>query len=1114
MKTVIPLFTLIVVMVCFARPVYSQTGEQLLEEKLKKARAANDMDAIARTYEEMLATGYKTAERYKALGDLYFYIQKDEEALRVFKEQALWLNSSKAWETYSDLLLWKKKVEEGLSALKTAVKLDPENLTLYIKLLNLFEYHKETERAETLWKALYEEKEKSLNIGEQFIAFYLRNGKVHEAREIYEELIAIHGEFQTVDKKLGYLKVLIWSGKIHSAYAELVKISVADLPEKDLEYLFTLSLTGGNTTLAESILDRIEATGKETWLNRLKISTILGDPEYTRDLVENEMDEKGETVPLLTLLFETYRSEMDVENMVEIQGEILMKDYKNPRWIDGLMAHYLITQKYEEGIDLFEDIIDEHDDADLVKYNLAILYRKNGEYDEFEEILDEIEDESLELSILYLKMQHYQFEDDPQKIYDISLELLPFTSKEAPEARIATGKTKTEQETEYQYHEAGTGIKAEAVDLTDEYVELLQALTTYAEILGLTDKITEHGRTLYNTLKSRYANYPTKKRLYRLIGNARFASAKEQEEDLLTGMKLYDDFYFQLQYFRFLHKQKRIDEAEEVFVQLQSRRKNTRERKMNAEHTFGFVSYDVSRFLFSELVEEDPKYYMGLKRLGQIGLYTKDYDTASANFEEYLKINPFDTEILFSQGEVFNILREYDKIEDNMNRAVEILLKTNRASFENERLALCYVRLEEYELAFAAINDALKQNPDGASLKLNRMEILRMLEHWQELLDYVKVEDLESHDKLLVGLNVFTAHSALGEEEEARKILEELYKLYPRDKDVVSTFAYFTGEHGYDLEALRYFEEAHELPPLNRELNQDYRGLKRQYSDMVEINMNQTESTDSKYTSIQLHAGLMVGKTDRLEFTADNYQGEIEASGEKPEKDIFFFSYFGKLPGRQKYDIHLTRDEKLGLQLTYQTGFAAFLGTTTFTLNVPKYDSVTLANADTYQSGYFVELVYQNFDWRQDYTLGYSSLDYDYLDSNAFLESNEITQSISFSQSFLKYPHLAKIQVTNQTKKMSGDETTLFQDHSEVNGSLFYEFNWTEFFKTGIEIFAAEDSEINKDSNGGIITMEYRGNSWSFLLGYQQQEEVTTPEVEAANTNETTTITATINLSF
>jgi predicted Zn-dependent protease len=1115
LKSILPTLVLVLGLLFIARPVFAVTNEQLLEGKLKKARAANNMDEVAATYELLLSSGYKTKERYKALGDLYFYIKKDEEALRVFKEQANWLNTEKEWETYSDLLLWKKKVEEGLSALQNAVKLDPENQTLYIKLLNLFEFHKQIEHAENLWKGFYQENDKSLIIGEQFIAFYLRNGKVHKARELYEELISLHGQFQTVEKKLGYLKVLIWSGKIHSAYAELVKIPVKDLPEKELEYLFTLSLSGGNTQMAEDILDRIEQTGKETWLNRLKISTILGDPEYTRSLVENEIDEKGETLPLLILLFETYRSELDIDNMLEMQGKILTLDYKNPKWVNALMSHYLYSQEYDEGIDLFEDIIDEVDDADLVKYNLAILYRENDEYDDFEEILDEIEDQNLELAILNLKLQHYQFLDDSQKIYDICLEILPFTPKEAPEELLLTAqKAKAVEETEYHHNEGGTGEKDETIELWDGYVDLLQTLTSYAEIIGLTDKITEHGRTLYNTLKSRYAKYPTKKRLYGLVASARFASAKEQEEDLLIGKNQYKDFYFQLQYFRFLHKQKRKDEADDVFAGLLEQRKNIRDRKMNAEHTFGLVSYGVSKSFFTELLKEDPKYYMGLKRLGQIGLYTKDYETAATNFEEYLKINRFDTEILFSQGEVFNILREYGKIEDNMESAVEILLKINRTSGENERLALCYIRLEEFENAFGAINDALKQNPDGISLKLNRLEILRMLERWQELLDYAKLEDLETHDKLLVGLNIFTAYSALGDEEDALQKLEELYKLYPRDKDVVSTLAYFKGEHGYDLEALRYFEEAYKLPPLNRELNQDYRGLKRRYSDMVEINLNQTESTDSKSTSAQLHAGLMVGKTDHLELTAENYQGEIEQTGESIEKDIHYFSYFGKLTGRQKYDIHLTREDKLGIQLTHQSGFAAFLTKVTLDVNVPKYDSVTLASADTYQTGYTLELVFQNIDWRQDYTLGYAVQDYDYKNEGTFGESNEVTQMISFSQSFLKYPHQAKISLTNQTKKVSGDATALFLDHSENSGSLFYEYNWSQFFKTGIEAFFGEDSEVNSERSGGLVTAEFRGDSLSFLLGYQEQKELTTPDLGDDITNETTIMTATINYSF
>ncbi len=210
----------------------------------------------------------------------------------------------------------------------------------------------------------------------------------------------------------------------------------------------------------------------------------------------------------------------------------------------------------------------------------------------------------------------------------------------------------------------------------------------------------------------------------------------------------------------------------------------------------------------------------------------------------------------------------------------------------------------------------------------------------------------------------------------------------------------------------------------------------------------------------------------------------------------------------------MTRDEKTGIQLSYQAGFGSFLSKTALSTNVPRIDSVTLANADTYQTGYILELVYQNFDWRQDYTLGFSSLDYDFSDNSTFKEINEVTQTVSFSQSFLKYPHLARFSLTNQTKKVSGDETALFLDHSEKSGSLFYEFNWSQFFKTGIELFKGEDSEVVSARGGGTVNVEYRGDSWSFLVGYQQQEEVTIPDTGADITNETNTLTATINYSF
>jgi len=1109
------LINIIVICMLFTSSAFAKSSLVELENKLKAAQAENNMEKIVNALNAIIKGGYPSWNTYKALGDLYFFLKKDDQGLKVFHEAAKWSNTSKDWEHYADLLLWKKKAKKGREALEKAVSLDPGNQKLFIKLLNHYEYIKFIDKAEKLWAQLYKESNKDHDIGDLLVAFYLRNGKVVKARNLIEELIQIHGELKTLKRKVTYLKTLVWSGKVHSAYAQLVKIPVNEYAEADLEYFFTLSLTGGNIELAEQIIDRIEKSGKEVWLKRLKLATLSGDPKHTRSLIEDKMDEKGETAELFQLLIETYRAERRIEAMAEVVQEYTYNAYKDLKWINWLMAYYLLNEKFEYGIDHFEDIIDDSGGTDQIKFNLAKLYRENGDYDSLEEILEEIEDESLKVAVLRQKLDYYYFRDDLEKIYETNLELLKYISKEAPEDILANEVKKEEIHGEYQFNESDSIVSNKEVELADQYVDILNELTYRAELIGLSEKITEHGRTSYNTLKSRYAKYPTKKRLLDIIAvGERFANDSEREQDLKLGIEEYGSHYFTLQYFRFLKRKKRETEALETYKRLLALSVTTRERRLTAEHTFGFIPYDTSKELFSALVKKDPKYYMGLKRLGQIGLYTKDYNTAAINFEVYLKINRYDTEILFSQGEVFNILREYDKIEDNLETAVGILLKTNRSYSENERLALCYIRLEEFEKAFAAIKDALNQFPEGISLKLNKMEILGYLEDWNGLIKYVEEEGLENYEPLLVGLNIFAAYAALGEEEKARQKIEELYKKHPKDKDVIASFAYFTSEHGYDVEALKYLKEAAELPPLNRELNQDYRNIKGQYSDRVEVNHTQVESDSTEYATQQIIAGLMVGKTDRLEVTAKQYAGTNLTTDSSVSKTNVLFGYHGKLPGRQKYQVYLAKADKVGYQLGYQTGYKGVTLNSYYFGRIQNQDSVSAVDYETYQSGYGLDLGFQSYYLRQEYDLTYSSIDFEHIEDSILKRSNQITLGANFTQSLLKYPHLCLISFSWQERTVEGDENTLFENHSEVSSRFFYEYNWTEFFKTSGETYLANDSEANKEMNGGGVKAEYRGDEWTFYLGLEKNEETTAVENADPVTTESTTISASINRYF
>ena len=1079
-----------------------------LETEFKKFQAKQDFNGMTRILEQMLANGYKTVERYKQLGDIYFYIKNEKKALDTFRKQAKWANTSKVWENLSDLLLWKLKNKEGRLALEKALSMDPKNEKLLIKMAGVYEYHKLADKALKIWEQLYKNSNHSLEIGQKFVEFYLRNGKTKEGEKLLEELQQKHGEFDDEKMKIIYLRVLIWNNKGKEALNHLLTIDDEALPEDLLEYLFTLTVQGGAMDYSEKIIDRMKEGGKDVWSKQLQVYMAMGAMERLRELINEKISDEGESKELLQLLYESYRSERNVEKEIEVQERAIKLDPQNHTWQQNLIQYYIYHQKYDQGISLFEDLVDDHETLDDLKINLAKLYYISSNLEQFEETLQKVKDPKLEQTVAEMELEYANLTNDDAKQFDALKKVATLLKnkldayqvkkqKAAAAEKAKKKKAKKEKEkglAEEYYQKSTEEEEQEAENASNElyYLDLLAAIAETAIRVEKYDERAKFGRMHYEAVLQYYQQKPDATRLKKVIfSGINYANAEEQEKNLIEGIEKFPEHFFFLHYFRFLMREKRNSEADEILKLLKENSKTLPEQKLTAEHTFGFLKNEKSKELFSNLMLKDPNYITGLKRLGQISLYTKKYESAIFYFEKYLRFSPHDAEILFSMAEAQTNRHYYSEAEEAFERVIELLDHPKRQLYEDELLAISYMRLGEPEIALGIIQKARKVDPKSESLALNEMETLAILEDWQGVLDRIVDENLEKTDPLRVGIIKQQALEELGRGEEGLAVLEELYKKYPKDKELLTVFAYYYSRTGNYHKALGYFGLAKNQPPLYEELNQDYRRLKRRYTSLAGINSTINTATDSQQSKHRVYGELLVGTTDKVGLQVQQYSGK-EKTGEQrsTSKTMIDLGYYGDLPGTQRYEAHLITQKSAGLLARYEFQLSFIRSQLTLFYNTPSYDSLGLVLAEAHVNGYQVSLGFQLDRLRQSYLFSYKSRNYSMLDIDENeVATNESVTEAAITQSLFSYPNLLSFYASYTQGKTSGDETFLVVDQEQIEGKVSFSRNWNQYFLTTVEYFQGIEKEASKEYSGWAAAVDFREDDWLFTGYYRSISE-------------------------
>lgn len=1070
-----------------------------IQKDFTKYQVKQDYKRMARLLEEMLASGYQTVERYKTLGDLYFFIKEDKKALETFRRQAKWANTAKVWENLSDLLLWKRQNDEGRAALEKAVKLDPKNQQLLKKMAGVYEYHTMVEKAEPIWKKLYEASGKSLETGSSMVEFYLRNGKLQDAEKL---LRVLKEKFKDLGPKMNtfYLKVLVWNNHPVEAFQTLQKMNLEDLSGDYLEYSFKIAIQGGDMDLAEGILQQLKKQGSDIWPHQLEIFLALGDTIKVREMVQERIDDKGESTELLKTLYASYRSERNLEKEVEVLEKLIKLDANNRQWQDKLTRYYIFHQKYEQGIDLYNDILDDQENLDLLRLDLARLYLSTDQYDDLVETLQKITDPNLEKNSAELLLQAAIYSNDEVKQYEAVKKLLASMESTYLEKREQEG-WKEEESLAQKYYKQSEGSKK--VKYTDDalevrYIDLLSMASDLALRNEQYEERKEYGKRYYEAVKQQYQINPNPTWMRRLVlAGIDYATPEEQEMAIIEGIEKYPSHFFYLQYYRFLMKMKRTSEANDILQLLEKNSKTLSEQKLTAEHTFGFVSNEKSREFFSALMTKDPSYITGLKRLGQISLYTKKYASAIFYFEQYLRHSPHDAEIIFSMGEAQANRHYYSDAEDSFQRTVELLDHPKRELYEDELLAIAYMRLGDTEKALNILKKSLKASPNSESLKLNIMENYAILERWQDTLDIINKENLDKIDPLRVGIIKQQALANLDRDKEGLQVLKELLVKYPKDKDLLTVFAYFYSRKGEYYNALQFFERAKAEKPLYEELNQDYRRLKRRYSMNLGLETTFNDATDSSQNKNRIYYGFMVGESDKIQLQAQQYSGE-EKNGElrKTKGTMLEAAYLGTLPGTQQYELHVVSQDQVGYKAVYSYHYSFIQNQISFFQNLPSYDSLGLVLAEARTSGYQITFNFQVDKIRQSYLLNYRGRNYNLKDSNdADISTSESTLEAGFTQSLFSYPNRLSLSASYNRSRVSGDETFLVVDQTQTELKASLGRNWNEYFQTTIEYFSGEEKEASKKYAGWMVGVNFVEDDWligSYYRSISEKYEIQT----------------------
>ncbi|WP_300459860.1 tetratricopeptide repeat protein [Desulfobacula sp.] len=298
---------------------------------------------------------------------------------------------------------------------------------------------------------------------------------------------------------------------------------------------------------------------------------------------------------------------------------------------------------------------------------------------------------------------------------------------------------------------------------------------------------------------------------------------------------------------------------------------------------------DEALILFKKMVEQFPDDYVAWFYLGEAYMNQHQYDLATTHFLKTIEFEPDLLEPRFQLIKIYSLkntpetrqkiietYREIIEIEpDNQQAQLGMALhyfKTNmkpeaknlfmtlgRGIESNSRLIMVaveeYLSGKKYEDAVIVFSQLLKADPENPTLNFfTGMAYEAVKDFKKAIFYYLKIKPDHSQYKKTI-LNIALLYKQLGEEKTATNYLEDKYRLFPKDIDIIIYLASFYEKDKDHKKAIMLLEKGLVDSPGNTSLLfrlgaiQDKAGLKEQSINTMKtiIEIDPTDSEALNY---------------------------------------------------------------------------------------------------------------------------------------------------------------------------------------------------------------------------------------------------------------------------
>ncbi len=270
--------------------------------------------------------------------------------------------------------------------------------------------------------------------------------------------------------------------------------------------------------------------------------------------------------------------------------------------------------------------------------------------------------------------------------------------------------------------------------------------------------------------------------------------------------------------------------------------------------------------LFEKMVDRFPDYYVAWFYLGQVYMNEKKYELAQKQFLKTIDLEPDlveprfqlikiyeDSKKLSDRKKILAVYTDILKIEPENHRALLgtalHYYKTNRKKEaakrfnelgqdieSNSRLVMVafdeYISQKKHEDAVIVFSQMLKADPENSTLNFFTGMAYEAVEKYRKAIShYLKIGPEHTQYKKTI-LSIAFLYKELGEEKTAINFLENKYKLFPKDIDIITYLASFYERDNRFKSAIEILEKGLSDTPDNTSLMfklgavQDKAGLK------------------------------------------------------------------------------------------------------------------------------------------------------------------------------------------------------------------------------------------------------------------------------------------------